>query len=140
MNDEQVILFQMGGEHYAVPMNTVREIIVPPLIRSIPNAKGHVRGIISLRGKVITVLSLAQWLKTKLDSSFPDHQRRIIVLENVEELLGIEVDMVNEVVNIAQYELEPPPAVVGQETFFLGILNLSEKLVLVLNVPTLFAS
>ncbi|WP_206811193.1 chemotaxis protein CheW [Paradesulfitobacterium ferrireducens] len=140
MRDEQVVIFQMGVEQYAVPMSAVREIIVPPQIRSVPNAKGHVRGIISLRTKVITVLNLAQLLKLDSISSVTELQRRIVVLEDKEVLLGIEVDEVKEVLDIARYELEPPPAAVGRETFLDGILNLGERLILMLNVPALFAS
>ena len=140
MRDEQSVIFQMGGEQYAVPMSTVREIIVPPKIRNVPNAKGHVRGIISLRGKIITVISLAKLLYLDESHSTSGLQRRIVVLENEEVFLGIEVDEVKEVLNIAQYELEPPPTVVGQETFLDGILNLEERLILMLNVPALFAS
>lgn len=140
MRDEQVVVFKMGGENYAVGMSTVREIIVPPKIRNVPNAKGYVRGIITLRGKVIPILSLAKLLKLESNASLPELQRRIVILENEETLLGIEVDAVNEVLNIAQYELEPSPTVVGQETFLDGILNLGERLILMLNAPALFAS
>ena len=127
MRDEQVVIFKIGGEHYAVGMSAVREIIVPPKVRSVPNAKGYVRGIISLRGKVIAILSLAKLLKLESNSSFPELQRRIIVLENEGALLGIEADAVNEVLNIAQYEIEPSPTIVRQEKFLDGILNLGES-------------
>jgi len=140
VRDEQVVIFRMGEEQYAVPMSTVREIIVPPQIRSVPNAKGHVRGVISLRGKVITVLSLAQLLNLDTRTSDSEHQRHMVVLENEEVLLGIEVDEVKEVLNIAQHKIEQSPAIAGQETFLDGILNLGERLILMLNVKGIFAS
>lgn len=98
------------------------------------------RGIISLRGKVITVLNLAKLLNLDASTSSPELQRRIVVLENEEVLLGIEVDEVKEVLIIAQYELEPPPTVVGKETFLDGIFNLGERLILMLNVKAIFAT
>lgn len=140
MRDEQVVIFKLGEEHYAVGMSTVREIIVPPKIRSVPNAKEYVQGIINLRGKVIPILSLAKLLKLESVPSLPELQRQIVVLENEETLLGIEVDGVNEVLNIAQYELEPTPKVIGQETFIDGILNLGERLIMMLNASALFAT
>ncbi|HVJ50056.1 chemotaxis protein CheW [Desulfitobacterium sp.] len=140
MRDEQVVIFKLGEEHYAVGMSTVREIIVPPKIRSVPNAKEYVQGIINLRGKVIPILSLAKLLKLESVPSLPELQRQIVVLENEETLLGIEVDGVNEVLNIAQYELEPTPKVIGQETFIDGILNLGEGLIMMRNAPALFAT
>jgi len=140
VRDEQVVIFKLGEEHYAVGMSTVREIIVPPKIRSVPNAKEYVQGIINLRGKVIPILSLAKLLKLESVPSLPELQRQIVVLENEETLLGIEVDGVNEVLNIAQYELEPTPKVIGQETFIDGILNLGEGLIMMRNAPALFAT
>jgi len=38
----QMVVFQLGDERYAVPISNIREIIVPPVIRPIPDSKEHV--------------------------------------------------------------------------------------------------
>lgn len=135
----QMVVFQLGGEYYGVPISAVREIIVPPVIRSVPQAQAHVRGIINLRGKVISVINLTSLLGLPACAISTEEQHRIIVLEQEDTLLGIEVDIVYEVTSLAERELEPPPAYAGEAGYLAGIANQREKLLLVLDVDKIFA-
>lgn len=135
--EEQMVVFQLDNERYAVPISNIREIIVPPNIRPVPNAKEYVLGLINLRGKVITVIDLAQMLGKIAYNS--QEMRRIVVLEKEDTLLGIVVDVVNEVINITSNQLEPLPAYSG-EGYLTGILHQGDLLLLVLDVEKIFVN
>ena len=133
----QMVVFLLGQEHYGLPISAVREIIVPPVIRSVPQAKEHVRGLINLRGKVISVLDLTGLLGLP---SIPmaEKQRRIVVLERKDTLLGIEVDAVYEVTNLDDSKVELPPEYAGDSGYLAGIANQGENLLLILDVEKIF--
>lgn len=105
------LTFALSQEEYGLPVLKVREIIKMMDITSVPQVPGHVRGVINLRGKVIPVVDL------RMKFSFPsqDYTERtcIVVVEvalttgNV--MMGVIVDHVSEVLNIAPEEIEQTP-------------------------------
>ena len=55
------VLFRLGGERYAVPLEAVREVVVPqPPFARVPRASEAVRGVMNLRGRVVAVVDLAR--------------------------------------------------------------------------------
>lgn len=105
------LTFALGDEEYGVPVLKVREIIKILDITAVPQVPPHVKGVINLRGKVIPVVDL----RLKFGLAAQDYTERtcIIVLEVVltaaTVMMGIVVDSVSEVLNIADAETEPTP-------------------------------
>ncbi len=106
------LTFQLGQESYGFPVLKVREIIrytTPTLVPQLPQ---HVKGVINLRGKVIPVVDL------RLKFGFPasvTNERVCIVVVQIEGLtgnktvMGMVVDGVEEVIQIAAQEIEAAP-------------------------------
>lgn len=109
--DLQYLTFTLGDEVFAVDIRTVREIIQHASMTMVPLMPDFVRGVINLRGSVVPVIDL--------QSRFGRPQAQIgkktcIVIfdasregERIE--LGLMVDSVSEVVDIAASDIEPPP-------------------------------
>jgi purine-binding chemotaxis protein CheW len=106
------LTFALGDEEYGVPVLKVREIIKMMDVTLVPQVPPHVKGVINLRGKVIPVIEL------RLKFGFPaeDYTERtcIIVVEvavngGAKMMMGIIVDSVSEVLNIAADEIEDTP-------------------------------
>lgn len=106
------LTFTLASEAYGVPVLKVREIITMLPITSVPQMPSHVKGVINLRGKVIPVIDL----RTKLglpDSPASENNCIVVVqlparggeLRNI----GLIVDAVEEVANVAAEDIEPPP-------------------------------
>lgn len=92
--------------------------------------------LLYLRGKTITVLNLAS--KLGLNSTNERiSERKIIIVENKETVVGFEVDTVSEILTIPTEKIEPPPLMVQQGSFMTGIGKIDERLILLLNVDTL---
>lgn len=116
---EQYVEFCVGNEKYALKIHDIHEIIKLLAITEIPNCRPFVKGVINLRGKIVPIISLRQLFNlpeetyTKFSS--------IVVVNHVEETIGIIVDRVNKVITFS--EIQPPPERVGglNESFFVGI-------------------
>ncbi len=106
------LTFTLSDEAYGVPVLKVREIITMLPITSVPQMPPHVKGVINLRGKVIPVIDL----RTKLGLiNFAASENNCIVVVQLParggELrnIGLIVDAVEEVTNVAAEDIEPPP-------------------------------
>jgi purine-binding chemotaxis protein CheW len=105
------LTFALAQEEYGLPVLKVREIIKMMDITGVPQVPGHVKGVINLRGKVIPIIDLR--LKFGLPAADYTERTCIIVvevqLETRRVMLGVIVDWVSEVLNIATEEIEQTP-------------------------------
>ena len=104
-----VLAVAAGDELYGFPLASVREILVPPPITEVPRAPGSVLGVISVRGRIITLVSLPTVLR--LDSRWASPQGRVLLVDNGKELIGVAVDRVLQVYRIDQDRIEYTSAV-----------------------------
>jgi len=109
----EVLTFVIAGEHYAVDIERIVEIVTPRPITRVPNAEGSIVGIISLRGTIVTLLDVRARLRHPRAEETPD--TRIIVVDLRDEPVGFEVDRVLRVVKLAAGEVEPHPVVHASE-------------------------
>ncbi len=97
--------FRMAGELYAVELGAVQEIVVPPPMTPVPRAPLAVRGVCSVRGQLVTVVGLRACLSRA--TAARDRRTRILLGRvDGEELMGLEVDEVCQVVRLAEGEVE----------------------------------
>ena len=106
------LTFVLGREHYGVPVLKVREIIRLCDITPVPQMPVYIKGVLNLRGKIIPVADLR--LKFKLASDKNTDLTCIVVVQvslpdKSATLMGLIVDAVEEVVNIAAADIEPTP-------------------------------
>ena len=109
---ERYLTFNLGSESYGLPVLHVREILRLCQITPVPNMPPHVRGVINLRGTVIPVLDL----RAKFSMAPAEYGDRacIIVMQlgsssGRPTLIGVIVDAVEEVVQLAASQIEPCP-------------------------------
>ena len=105
------LTFALAGEEYGLSVLKVREIIKIMEITPVPQVPPHIRGVINLRGKVISVVDLR--LKFGFEAKDYDDRTCIIVVDTMTDngpvMTGVVVDSVAEVLNIAADELEETP-------------------------------
>lgn len=107
----QYLTFFCGNERYAIAILDVKEIIEVSQMTRVPMAPGHIRGVINLRGSVVPVIDLAARLG-RPESALT--KRSCIVLvevaaNNERQLIGMLVDEVNEILEIAPENLQAAP-------------------------------
>ncbi len=138
------LTFRLGNEEYGIPILKVREINGLLDITPIPRMPPAVRGVINLRGKVIPIVDLRR--KFGLEQ-VPDTNRTCIIVVEAStvaqmSLVGILVDTVSEVVNIAEGEIDRALAFGAKVdvAFILGAAKVKGGVKVLLDVDQLITS
>lgn len=129
----QVVIFTLGQEEYAMPIEVVGEIIRLGEVRTIPQAPAYVRGLINLRGKAIPLIDLhvrfgidGEKATTSEDTTLTENTFALIT-EVHGDYVGFAVDQVREV-RILENIVPPPPLVTAP--FIGGIVNLPDRIII----------
>jgi purine-binding chemotaxis protein CheW len=110
----EYLAFGLAGETYAVRIAQLAEILRPPPITEVPRAPSMVIGVISVRGKLVTVLDLRRRLR--LVEAPIDRRSRILLVESgAGEQIGLLVDDVQQVWRLALEEIEPASVLGGDQ-------------------------
>lgn len=136
----QYLTFVLGGEIFALGILNIKEIIQYGDLTEVPMMPNFIRGVINLRGRVVPVVDLT----ARFNRGITNISRRtsivIIELEQGEQEdaqnIGIVVDAVNEVIDIAGVDIEPPPAFGAKirPDFISGMAKKDGRFVIVLNL------
>ena len=130
----QLVVFSLGDEEYALPIADVHEIIRYTEPRSVASSVGWIRGVISLRGKIVPVYDLAARLG---DARHPDHPpQKIVIVESAERMAGVIVDDVAEVLTVDCDSVEPVPS--AADVSIDGIARIEDRLIVLLSPVGLF--
>jgi purine-binding chemotaxis protein CheW len=128
-----VVVFTLGEEAYAFPIDRVQEIIRYTRPRSVASKVEWVRGVINLRGRVVPIYDLS----ARLGLQAPAGERsKIIIIESSGETGGVIVDDVEEVQAIEEQQLEAVPT--ADSALIDAIAKLGDELVVLLKPDKLF--
>ncbi len=128
------LTFFLAGEEYGIEILKVHEIIGIMNITRVPRTPDFVRGVINLRGKVIPVMDLR--LKFGMESQEQTDETCIIVVQVQHVEMGILVDKVSEVLDIAAKDIDDAPSF-GAEVntdYILGIGKSQDRVKLLLDI------
>ena len=139
----QYLTFMLGTEVFAIGILSIKEIIEYGALTAVPMMPDCIRGVINLRGAVVPVLDLSvRFGKGANDVT----KRTCIVIVEVQSLgerhdIGVVVDAVNAVLDIAAGDIEPPPAFGARirTDFIQGLGKVNGKFVILLNVERVLA-
>ncbi len=131
----QLVVFSLGEEEYALPITQVQEIIryTPP--RAVSSDEAWIRGVISLRGKIVPVYDLAARLNVAVGQV---DQAKIVIVETVNDMAGVIVDEVDEVLTVEDEQLDDAPA--GGGAVIDAIAKIDDRLIILLNLDGLFGA
>lgn len=130
------LTFDLAGEGYGLEIRYVTEIIGIQKVTNVPDMPGHVIGVLNLRGKVIPIVDVR--LRFNLSPREYDERTCIIVVSINDNPVGLVVDQVSEVVDIAQKDIEPPPATGKNGGHYIqGLGKIGEKVKILLDVEKL---
>ena len=105
----QIVVFSLSGEEYALPIESVSEIIRHAAPRTVASDSPGVTGVIGLRGKIVPIVDVAGRLGLPSTSTEPA-DGKVIILDAAGGQLGIVVDEVDEVLTVPTEQLEAVPA------------------------------
>jgi purine-binding chemotaxis protein CheW len=134
-NPRQLVVFTLGAEHYALPIQQVHEIIRYSEPRSVASREDWVRGVISLRGRIVPVYDLAARLGTRSEVS---EHTKIVIVELGSETAGVIVDGVEEVLTVSDDQIEEVPS--ADTTLIECIAKVGDRLIVLLKPSMIFAA
>ncbi len=137
MVDEQknkFITFRLGEQAYAFEIRFVGEIIGIQKITPIPDVPDYVKGVFNLRGRVIPAVDVR--VRLKLKERPYDDRTCIIVTQVRNEMVGLIVDTVDEVLQILPEEIEQPPSLKKEQKtqYMQGLAKKEQEVIILLNV------
>jgi purine-binding chemotaxis protein CheW len=134
----ELLTFVIAGEHYAVDIETIVEIVRPRPLTRIPNADASIVGIMSLRGTIVTLVDARLRLGHKTAAEQTD-DTRVVVIDRGNEILGFAVDHVLRVVKVAHSSVEPHPVVHASEQHdaIRGVFRTANALTILLDLDKL---
>ena len=137
--EEQLVVFRLGEEHYAVNIEAVESIIKMQTITVVPRAPKYVDGLTNLRGDVLLVLDLRTRLGLDRAPQTPD--TRIVVCNWQGNKVGMLVDGVSEVMPVSRAAIEPPSPIVvragdnrADNGFVRGLAKCEDRLMVLLDL------
>lgn len=139
----QYLTFDMIGEEYAVGILRVQEIIEYDTVTRVPRMPPFIRGVINLRGRVVPVIDLG--VKFGLPASEPTQDTCIVILElsdeNDRRVVGVVTDAVNQVIDLAEQDIEAPPTFGTsiRADFLLGMAPSPRGFLLILDIDRLLS-
>ena len=133
----QWVTFHLADEKYGINVMQVQEVLRVSEIAPVPGAQSYVLGIINLRGNVVTVIDTRSRFGKM--SKEMDDASRILIIESNEQVVGILVDCVSEVVYLRASDIEATPNVGNEENsrFIQGVSNRDNDLLILVDLNKL---
>lgn len=131
------LTFHLAGEDYGIEIRYVIEIVSLQKITTVVDMPDFIRGVINLRGKLIPVMDVRR--RFTFDTRDYDDRTCIIVVHINDSTMGLLVDKVNEVAEISEDQIEPPPRCSGlsNSRFLQGIGKIGQEVKILLDVSRL---
>ncbi|HEX5227424.1 MAG TPA: chemotaxis protein CheW [Bryobacteraceae bacterium] len=135
----QYLTFSLGDEEYGIEILKVQEIKGYSAITYIPNTPPHIKGVMNLRGTVIPVVDLRA--KFSMPATEYNKFTVIIVVTVGAKILGLVVDAVSDVLNIACADVRPAPDFGARvdTKFISGVASLNDRLAVLLDIQKLLS-
>ena len=133
----QWVTYRLGDETYGINVMQVQEVLRHSEIAPVPGAPEYVLGIINLRGNVVTVIDTRT--RFGLEPTETTDSTRIVIIESDEQVVGILVDSVAEVVYLKSSDIDGAPNVGTEESarFIQGVSNRDGELLILVDLNKL---
>jgi len=126
----QIVEFVLGEELFAIDLFDVKEVVEYTTITKLPNVPAYVKGIINLRGEIITIIDLKHRLNITETSQVAVESSRIIVLDD--KITGTKIGiLVDDVTSVSTFEAKQvdytSASVIDEDTAIIGIIKRKVK-------------
>jgi purine-binding chemotaxis protein CheW len=132
------LTFGLGEEEFGLEILKVREIIGYMRTTAVPEMPHYVKGVINLRGQVIPIIDIR--LKFGMEEAERTDETCMIVVNVRENMIGIVVDRVSEVLDIRHEEIEDVPEIDSgvDSSFILGMAKVKDQVKILLAIDKVF--
>ena len=137
-NRLEILMFRLHGRQlFAINVFKVQEVVRLPKLTLIPQRHPHMRGVITLRGRTIPVIDLAQAVGMR--PLVPDENSTVIVTEYNRSIQAFLIGNVERIVNLTWETIQPPPRTAGRQHYLTAITNVDDAIVEIIDVEKVLA-
>jgi len=133
-----LLCFNLADKEYGVDIKTVREVRRIKSVTPIPKALDFIEGVVSLRGRVVPIISLRK--KLGLPDAAQGSLDRVLITELGGHIFGIAVDSVIGVTLLDESSIEPPDEILKKCEYLKGVGKIGKRLVLITDLEKLLSS
>ena len=131
--------FKVAGQVFGIPVTKVQDILTPEAIARVPLGPPDVRGLINLRGRIVTVIDVRTRLGLASNRDEAAFKGMCVTVESEGELYTLLVDSVGDVVSLPAAAREPVPATLDTAWTEIagGVFRMGDQLLVVLDITRL---
>ncbi|WP_159875318.1 chemotaxis protein CheW [Aquitalea denitrificans] len=136
----ELLVFTLGQEEYGIDILKVQEIRGYEAVTRIANAPPFIKGVVNLRGSIVPIVDMR--IKFGLGEPVYDAFTVVIILNIFQRTVGVVVDGVSDVIQLAEDELRDPPEFgsVVETTYIEGLGTKGERMVIIVDIERLMSS
>ncbi|HSS28239.1 MAG TPA: chemotaxis protein CheW [Usitatibacter sp.] len=136
----EVLVFVIGNEEYAVDILKVQEIRGYEKVTAIPAAPAYLKGVVNLRGVIVPVVDMR--VKFGMPDPRYDSFTVVVILKLANRVIGIVVDGVSDVVQLAASDVKEAPRLGGavDGAFLTGVATQGDRMILLLDIEKFLSS
>ena len=137
-NRLEILMFSLHGRQlFAINVFKVQEVVRLPKLTLIPQRHPHMCGVITLRGKTIPVIDLAQAIGMR--PLLQNENSTVIVTEYNRSIQAFLIGNVERIVNLNWESIQPPPSTAGRQHYLTAITRVEEAIVEIIYVEKVLA-
>lgn len=138
---EQLIVFKLGQEEYALPIDQIKEIVLTPRISAMPQTPDYVKGIANIRGNVISILDFEEKFglhgaSKKIADN--DGTNYTLVIESEEYQVGVLVREVPNTLSVLSSKIDSSANIMQHSTLdesvIKGIVKEKDRMIILIDV------
>lgn len=132
----EIATFYVGEALCGIDILNIQEINKQIEVTVVPQSPDYVKGVLNLRGRIVTVIDLGEKIGLSPITSGKDN--RNVIVDSHDEHIGLLVDKISDVMMADTTKIESPPANIGgiQGKYFSGVFKTDNSLVGILDIET----
>ena len=139
LDNTMLVVFPVGNEEYALPIDVVKEVVKTPPIAKIPQVPEYIMGVANIRGNVYAIIDLTERVGlTKTEGESEGETRFSLVIHHDEIKVAVAVNKVPDTIVVGNNEIDQSPGVFNQsamdETFIKGVVKRDKQMIIVIDI------
>jgi len=133
-NKIEIATFYVGEALCGIDILSIQEINKQTEVTVVPQSPEYVKGVLNLRGRIVTVIDLGE--KIGLSPISMSKDNRNVIVDSHDEHIGLLVEKISDVMTAEETKIEAPPANIGgiQGKYFSGVFKTETSLVGILDI------
>lgn len=139
---QQLIVFSLAEELFAIPIDSIKEVVLTPSISRVPQAQDYIEGVANIRGTIITIMNLEKRLRMNSERTKDDiaNYRYTLVLEVEGKSIGVLVDRVPNTLSFDEADINSADDAMSSHiadsngSYLKGIVKHGNKMIFLLNI------